>query len=244
MNSQKMIRLSVIAALAGVYGSAFAGTTYDKGTNFIDQTYENVVGTKPSEHYGAVMVFYPTNADDVFNIRNCIFSNNTSGFVSQPANGAAINWSHGGAFAFNGGTINVENSTFTKNTAGQGGAISQFLNPSRTKDVLNVKNSTFTENQANAGGAMSILQVANITDTQFVGNSVVGDTDGGGALFIGAESNVVITNTLFDGNKSLTSTGGAIAPDRVTWATTRTPSSKSSIRSSRTTRLWVNIRTR
>ena len=40
MNSQKMIRLSVIAALAGVYGSAFAGTTYYKGTNFIDQTYE------------------------------------------------------------------------------------------------------------------------------------------------------------------------------------------------------------
>lgn len=33
MNSQKMIRLSVIAALAGVYGSAFAGTAYDKGTN-------------------------------------------------------------------------------------------------------------------------------------------------------------------------------------------------------------------
>ena len=73
MNSQKMIRLSVIAALAGVYGSAFAGTTYYKGTNFIDQTYENVVGTKPSEHYGAVMAFYPTNADDVFNIRNCVF---------------------------------------------------------------------------------------------------------------------------------------------------------------------------
>ena len=69
MNSQKMIRLSVIAALAGVYGSAFAGTTYDKGTNFIDQTYENVVGTQPSKHEGAVMAFYPTNADDVFNIR-------------------------------------------------------------------------------------------------------------------------------------------------------------------------------
>lgn len=153
------------------------------------------------------MAFYPTNADDVFNIRNCVFNNNTSGFVSQPANVAAINWSQGGAFVFEGGTINVENSTFTKNTAGQGGAISQFLRPSR----LNVKNSTFTENQANAGGAMSILKVANITDTQFVGNSVVGDTDGGGALFIGAESNVVITNTLFDGNKSLTSTGGAIA---------------------------------
>lgn len=118
MNSQKMIRLSVIAALAGVYGSAFAGTTYDKGTNFIDQTYENVVGTQPSKHRGAVMAFYPTNADDVFNIRNCVFNNNTSGFVSQPANGDAINWSQGGAFVFNGGTINVENSTFTKNTAG------------------------------------------------------------------------------------------------------------------------------
>lgn len=51
MNSQKMIRLSVIAALAGVYGSAFAGTAYDKGTNFIDQTYENVVGTQPSTSF-------------------------------------------------------------------------------------------------------------------------------------------------------------------------------------------------
>ena len=135
MNSQKMIRLSVIAALAGVYGSAFAGTAYDKGTNFIDQTYENVVGTQPSEHKGAVMAFYPTNADDVFNIRNCVFNNNTSGFVSQPANGDAINWSQGGAFVFNGGTINVENSTFTKNTAGQGGAISQFLPTPRSNDV-------------------------------------------------------------------------------------------------------------
>ncbi|MFQ8815087.1 MAG: hypothetical protein ACLR8J_03070 [Sutterella wadsworthensis] len=76
----------------------------------------------------------------------------------QPANGDAINWSQGGAFVFNGGTINVENSTFTKNTAGQGGAISQFLPTPRSNDVLNVKNSTFTENQANAGGAMSILK--------------------------------------------------------------------------------------
>lgn len=87
MNSQKMIRLSVIAALAGVYGSAFAGTAYDKGTNFIDQTYENVVGTQPSEHKGAVMAFYPTNADDVFNIRNCVFNNNTSPPMAMPSTG-------------------------------------------------------------------------------------------------------------------------------------------------------------
>lgn len=44
MNSQKMIRLSVIAALAGVYGSAFAGTTYDKGTNFIDRRTKTSLG--------------------------------------------------------------------------------------------------------------------------------------------------------------------------------------------------------
>lgn len=85
MNSQKMIRLSVIAALAGVYGSAFAGTTYDKGTNFIDQTYENVVGTQPSKHEGAVMAFYPTNADDVFNIRNCVLTTTRpDSFLSPP----------------------------------------------------------------------------------------------------------------------------------------------------------------
>lgn len=124
MNSQKIFSLSVMAALAGVYGSAFAGTTHYEGTDFIDQTYENVVGTNPSKQYGAVMFFKPTNAEDVFNIRNCVFNNNTSGFVSQPANGAAINWSHGGAFAFGGGTINVENSIFRKNTAGQGGHFS------------------------------------------------------------------------------------------------------------------------
>lgn len=48
MNSQKMIRLSVIAALAGVYGSAFAGTAYDKGTNRRTKTSlgRNLVNTK------------------------------------------------------------------------------------------------------------------------------------------------------------------------------------------------------
>ena len=50
-----------------------------------------------------------------------------------------------------------------------------------------------------------------ITNTQFIGNTAIGDTDGGGSLFIGAESNVTITDSVFDGNKSKTSTGGAIA---------------------------------
>lgn len=81
MKSQKMICLSVMAALAGVYGSAFAGTTYNEGTDFIDQTYENFVVTKPSEHKGAVMAFYPTNADDVFNI---LTTTRPDSFLSPP----------------------------------------------------------------------------------------------------------------------------------------------------------------
>ncbi len=93
----------------------------------------------------------------------------------------------------------------------------QFLNytivPTKKNgtDTLILKNSKFINNQANAGGAISMMRDVAITNTQFIGNTAIGDTDGGGSLFIGAESNVTITDSVFDGNKSKTSTGGAIA---------------------------------
>ena len=92
-----------------------------------------------------------------------------------------------------------------------GGAISQWhtLDHAAT-DALNITNSAFSGNMANAGGAISTMRTVTIADSTFTGNTAVGDTDGGGAMFIGAESEVVIDRTTFDGNKSLTSSGGAI----------------------------------
>ena len=77
-------------------------------------------------------------------------------------------------------------------------------------DTLNITNSAFTGNMANAAGAISAMRTVTIADSTFTGNTAIGDTDGGGAMFVGAESDTVIARTTFDGNKSLTSSGGAI----------------------------------
>ena len=220
MNKKSVLCVSVLTALAGIYGVAQAATgqVYNSSKDFVGQVFEGKSAPTGSTEYYAP-VFYlkatPSNHSTVvWNITNSTFTGNSAGFVGDPANANAINWSQGGAIVVGGGTTTIDGSTFSNNSAGQGGAISQFHHKQNGKnltDALILKNSTFTQNQANAGGAMSIMRDVTITNTQFNNNTVIGDTDGGGALFIGAESNVLITDSVFDGNKSKTSTGGAIA---------------------------------
>lgn len=211
MKSKSLLYISVMSALLGLYGSAYAkeGPLYTESKDFIGQTFDHITGDEGS---GAVFQIYSNDKTGiVFNIKDSTFSNNSMSFNNAPTSASPIIWSYAGAIEISGGTTTIDNSIFTNNSAGQGGAISQAFTKKKQAATIVLSNSTFSENKANAGGAMSIMQGITISNTQFVGNTVIGDTDGGGALFLGAESNVVISDSLFNGNISKTSTGGAIA---------------------------------
>lgn len=177
------------------------------GTSFTD----NTVAVDGKDNAGGAMYINNTNTEIVATIKDSTFTNNTAGYTADVSSPSDIVWSDGGAIAYAGGVLNIDNTQFVSNSAAQGGAISQRHTLDHTAtDTLNITNSAFSGNMANAGGAISAMRTVTIADSSFTGNTVVGDTDGGGAMFIGAESDTVIERTTFDGNKSLTSSGGAI----------------------------------
>ena len=122
----------------------------------------------------------------------------------------------GGALG-NGSMVTVNNSTFNKNyAASQGGAIINFLYNKSTQTVQDIKetinNVSFTQNHAkSSGGAISTFSMSDITNSQFIGNYTESASfgDGGGAMFVGAESITKIKDSLFENNTSA-SAGGAI----------------------------------
>lgn len=183
-------------------GLSITGTTFDSNTVAVDGM----------ENRGGAMYINNTNTEIVDTIKDSTFTNNTAGYTADVSSPSDIVWSDGGAIAYGGGVLNIDNTQFVSNSAAQGGAISQrHTTPDHTAtDALNITNSEFTGNMANAGGAISAMRTVTISDSSFNGNTAVSDTDGGGAMFIGAESDTVIDRTTFDGNKSLTSSGGAI----------------------------------
>lgn len=181
------------------------------GTSF-DGNVANKPDNKQNYYNGGGALYIDNSGEIVATIKDSTFTNNTVGYytadVSSPSD---IVWVDGGAIAYAGGVLNIDKTQFVSNSAAQGGAISQRHTADHAAtDALNITNSEFTGNMANAGGAISAMRTVTIADSTFTGNTAVGDTDGGGAMFIGAESDTVIARTTFDGNKSLTSSGGAI----------------------------------
>ncbi len=109
----------------------------------------------------------------------------------------------GGGAILNYGTLTVENSTVTANTAtGHGGG--GIINWNGT---LTLTNSTISSNSAtvdSSGGGVRNTGVLNITNSTFSVNDSIA---GGGALYNSANT-ATITNTFFSGNTA--NTGGAI----------------------------------
>ncbi len=133
-------------------------------------------------------------------LKNVEFKNNSAQF-------------NAGAIYLNSSTITLDSTcTFSGNTAGNhGGAL--YLTYSTAEDgtkngsVLKAENVVFEENSALAGGAISGRSASDITlkNVSFIGNSTpeatVKTTTGGGAIYSN-NSNINITNSLFDGNSS------------------------------------------
>jgi CSLREA domain-containing protein len=126
------------------------------------------------------------------NISNCIFSGNVATGVGA-----------GGAGVYNGGgTVTIENSTFSGNsTPGMGAGV---LNMSGT---LNINNSTFSTNSTEGGPGGGVFLMAgtlNITNSTFSNNYSSGE--GGGVYVNGGYA--TLANSTFVDNTSEISGGG------------------------------------
>jgi len=129
------------------------------------------------------------------NITNSIFEANH-----------ADNYS-GGAILLQNGVLNIDNTTFVGNTAMESGAIFTY---SSQPNTLNITNSVFDSNMALSAGAVQAMYQANISDTVFKNNIATTNSDGAGALFVGAVGKAVLDNVTFENNRA-DYRGGAIS---------------------------------
>jgi filamentous hemagglutinin family protein len=134
------------------------------------------------------------NAVRVFDIVNNITVNLNGVTVANGRNAVQ----GGGAQINAGSTLNINNSTFSNNSANTGGAI-------YNQGTATITNSTFSSNSANFGGAITNQGIATITNSTFSGNSSQNE---GGAIYNFANT-ATIRNSTFFGN-SANSSGGAI----------------------------------
>jgi predicted outer membrane repeat protein len=170
-------------------------------------------GNSTSGHGGALVL------EDILLVTNTIFSNN-----SAASDGGAV-WTDEGSMVFSGSTF--QNNT---STGGAGGAISDAVNITVTKSTFNhntasgvggaidqegtgnvtVSGSTFTQNSAgDTGGAINGnggLATISVTSSKFTYNTA---TNQGGAIAGNGES-LIIKDSTFDHNTSVTNDGGAI----------------------------------
>ncbi|MBQ9804473.1 MAG: hypothetical protein IJW35_06490, partial [Lentisphaeria bacterium] len=123
-------------------------------------------------------------ADGNHTISNCTFSGNTT----------TLDNAWGGAIAVHGGTLTIDNVTFSSNKANRGGAV--YVKTGATANILN---SEFSNNSASLGGDIfvEVNSVANVTDTTFGGSIAVQ-----GALTFNGD--VALKSSIYHYNGSIT----------------------------------------
>ncbi|MFL5330036.1 MAG: choice-of-anchor Q domain-containing protein [Gemmataceae bacterium] len=148
---------------------------------------QNVAGNTASGSGGALSV---TGTNSTVTIDSCTFDANTA-------------TTSGGAISVSSGTLVINKSAFTNNSAGASGALS-------APSAAIISNDTFSMNTASSGsgGAISGSNVS-VTNSQFVANMALGaaTTIVGGALFVSGTPSVALctfTNNVTSGK------GGAI----------------------------------
>ena len=140
-------------------------------------------------------------------IDNCLFVNNTS-----KADGGALYTGDQGGNSVN---LTITNSQFYNNTAGKyGGAVANQMANSY------IFNNTFDGNKAMAGGGTLLMKEGPadncVIDHCYIFNSHVEDLsagygEGGGAILIGIDSNITISNSAILNSTIFRGPGGAIA---------------------------------
>ena len=145
------------------------------------------------------------NDGGVMTIIDSTFTSNTAGNWGGAVYGGNSDKDDAGK-----SSLTVKGSTFEKNSAKYGGALATGTS---TKKTL-IENTTFKENSALEIGAIGLFgannELTNVTFTANKATSTASNSDGAGALFLGAESKTILNNVTFDGNISAAK-GGAIA---------------------------------
>lgn len=145
-----------------------SGINIDKSMNIIGENHENTIINGQQTGNG----IFTINTGITVNIINLTLTNATT-----------IDYSNGGAIYNYGGTLTVKNSTFTNNTAYEGGAIINY-----NCGTLTVENCTFTGNTATYGGAIYNDGTLTINSSTFTSNT---------ATYGEAISNYYSTNVSF-----------------------------------------------
>ncbi len=178
------------SALTGNTASEKGGAIYNEGALTIDDA---TFDANQAVEGGAIFMWAE---DQTVTIQNSTFTNNV-----------ADNDDVGGAISLARGTLNIDNTTFTGNTAGWSGAIFTYSDG----NTLNITNSEFENNTALGVGAVQAMCNTSISNTSFTKNKATdANDDGGAALFIGAKGKATLDNVTFTENES-SAHGGAIS---------------------------------
>lgn len=129
---------------------------------------------------------------------------NGSDFERNHATGS---W--GGGAVYNAGIMTIDGATFEENSS----EVSFGAFSSTTSANTTIMNSVFRNNTAGDVGAAGFFSNVTLTNVDFIGNSATATAkgyDGGGAVFLGAESKNMFTNIDFISNTSALR-GGALS---------------------------------
>lgn len=182
-----------------------ANATNDGGAILINNSstidIDNVIFKNNKGVNGGAIKTYGGN----LNITNSKFINNS---LQKTGNGGAIQI----AASNNNSIVTVKNTTFDKNIGTMGSAISISSNSANYKASIEIINVNFMNNNAGVAGTLHVsgkYTFYKITDSTFEKNE---SKTYGGAIYATEASrdgeSTVITNTIFDNNKS--ARGGAI----------------------------------
>jgi len=169
------------------YGGGYGGAIYNNGDLTVNEV--SFVSNDADVDGGAIY-----NSGDL--------TVNKVSFIGNDVDG----W--GGAIA-TGGTLNIDNAVFDGNTAKYAGAIIDYLDSTGGVSINGtISNTVLKNNSAEEIGAVGLYTkyaVSNFNNVDFISNHATSgdaDSDGSGAMFVGAEAGVNIRNSVFDSNTS------------------------------------------
>ena len=169
-----------------------------------------------------------------------VFTVNSSEIVGISGMTISGGNANNGGGIYNNGTLTVNDSIFTNNSANYGGGIynnegtvtvtnSTFTsNPGDgiyNESALTVVNCTFTSNSAFQGGGIANFGTVTVSGSTFTDNSAVGGV--GGGIVSGIYTTVTVSNSIFTGNSAASGSGGGIYSDYILTVTGSTFSGNS-----------------
>lgn len=188
--------------------AANGGAIYNAGNMTIDKS---AFESNTAVNGGAIMAYGAENYSADSDLAHLTITN--SSFKGNVASDKEKGQALGGAIvAGRNSLVDIKNSVFEDNIADYAGAIFSYSSGIGSKGgMLNISGSTFKKNTALGAGAVQLMAESTVKNTKFVENKATIDTDGGGAVFVGAVGKVKMDNVAFIQNEAERYRGGAIS---------------------------------